>query len=181
MKRALNASAVLGMTDYVWCYFLIYLPALHPNAKHSVFFQRDCSSAMLSMENNSPNNPIHSTYLSAPLHMTMQEIWPLILARKKSLKLEGIFEKIYIQISSFMLRTLISHMSIASQRKMSHCEATVKVQAFKTNFLIKLLEISMVKLGSVSQFTSIDETLILFFGTETWTLTGNKTQCIANH
>lgn len=77
------------------------------------------------------------------------------------------FEKIYIQISSSMLRTFISHMSIASQRKMSHCEATVKVQAFKTNFLIKLLEISMVKLGSVSQFASIDETLIQFFGTET--------------
>lgn len=58
-------------------------------------------------------------------------------------------------------------MNTASQRTMSHCEATVKVQAFKTNILIKLLEIRMVKLGSVGQFTSIDETLILFFGTET--------------
>lgn len=33
MKRALNASAVLAMTGYVWCYFLIYLPVLRPNKK----------------------------------------------------------------------------------------------------------------------------------------------------
>lgn len=84
MKRALNASAVLVMTDYVWCYFLINLPALHPNAKRSEFFHSDCSSAMLNMEKHSLNNPIHSSYLSAPLHcMIMHEIRLLILARKK--------------------------------------------------------------------------------------------------
>lgn len=75
MERALNASAVLAMIDCVWCYFLIYLPALHPNAKHSEFFHSDCSSAMLNMEKHSLNNPIHSTCLSTPSHCKiMQEI-----------------------------------------------------------------------------------------------------------
>lgn len=50
MKTTLKVSAVLVMIDCVWCYFLIYLPALHPKAKNTEFFQSDCSSAMLNME-----------------------------------------------------------------------------------------------------------------------------------
>jgi len=68
MKRALKASAVLAMTDYVWSYFLIYLPALHPNAEYSDFFHSDCSSATLNIEKNSLTNPIRSTY-SPLLHV----------------------------------------------------------------------------------------------------------------
>lgn len=49
MKKTLDASAVLVMTDCVWCYFLIYLPAPLQNAKNTKFVY-DCSSAILNME-----------------------------------------------------------------------------------------------------------------------------------